>query len=140
MPYAIEEVPGGFAVYNTRTGKTYSHHPIPYEHARKQLYIMRLRPDLAEMHGGGFFDYIKNVFSTSTSRPVEKLLKDYGDFIIKGFEICRTPVESKFQKLLNVISFGKYKKELEKSPYDDLYHLFIVFKCELLGKTIYFST
>jgi len=140
MPYAIKKVPNGYKVYNRNTGKVYSHHPLSLNTAYKQLKVMNKYTDEAELHGAGFFDYIKNVFSTKDSGPVDKLVKNFGDFIIRGFEIYRTPVDSKIGKLLNVISFGKYKKELENSPYDKLFHLFIAFKCELLGKTIYFMT
>lgn len=140
MPYAIKKVQNGYKVYNRNTNKVYSHHPLSLNTAYKQLKIMNKYTDQAEMHGAGFFDYIKNVFSTKDSGPVDKLLKNFGEFIIRGFEIYRTPVDSKIEKILNVISFGKYKREIENSPYDKIFHLFICFKCEYLGKTIYFMT
>lgn len=133
MPYAIKKSGKGFKVYNTQTGKVYSKQPLTLQAAKNQLTILNL-------HGAGFFDYLKNVFSTKNSGPVDKLVKDYGNYVIQSFDIYRTPVESKVQKLLNVVSFGKYKKELEKSPYDELFHLNICFKCTLNDKTIFFMT
>ena len=42
---------------------------------------------------------------------------------ITDIKICRKPISSMINKILNVISFGKFEENLKNSPYDKLFHL-----------------
>lgn len=52
--------------------------------------------------------------------------KQHGNWYIENMEVCRTPVLPKFLKLINALTFGVLKKQIEKRNYDDLYHLYIL--------------
>lgn len=61
---------------------------------------------------------------------VRKLLKNNGEKKIVSAIINRKPVEKKLSGLLNVLSLGQFKKNIENEPYDDLFHLSIVLRTE----------
>jgi hypothetical protein len=61
---------------------------------------------------------------------VRKLLKTNGEKKIVSANINRKPVEKKLSGLLNVLSLGQFKKNIENEPYDDLFHLSIVLRTE----------
>ena len=58
---------------------------------------------------------------------VRKLLKRFGDMKVVSAEIRRSPVQSVLTNAMNVLTFGKFKKNMEKTPYDRLFHLQLVF-------------
>ena len=60
--------------------------------------------------------------------PVEqkRIIDRYGDRTIKSIKIGRTPLPSTLTKALNMVSLGAFNKLVEKSPYDDLFHLFCI--------------
>lgn len=55
----------------------------------------------------------------------QRLITKYGDNIVRRIRIGRTPLPSILTKILNVITFGGFKKLVDKS-YDDLFHLFSI--------------
>lgn len=68
------------------------------------------------------------VHKTLESRPkiLDDLITLKGDVIIKRIEICRNPIKSIFEKLINIASFGMLKRAMDKLGYDRLYHLYLV--------------
>jgi hypothetical protein len=60
------------------------------------------------------------------SKNVRTIMEKVGDMPITEIKIVRSPVKSAVQQLLNIASFGEYKKELDKKPYDTIYHLALV--------------
>ena len=61
---------------------------------------------------------------TDYNAAVRSVLEQYGDQPIKSILVCRNPVSSAVQTALNVVSLGAFKKRLERSPHDDIFHLF----------------
>ncbi|MEN6294173.1 MAG: hypothetical protein ABFD07_19445 [Methanobacterium sp.] len=53
---------------------------------------------------------------------VRELLKKHGDKRIIAMKACRTPITISTD-LLNIVSLGQFKKNLETKPFDDLFHL-----------------
>ena len=86
----------------------------------------RVRQDIIRQQGAGFFDKVANVFTNSQSNDSEKYYKLYKDWYVTAIAVHRSPVQSAVQKLLKVISFGKF--DVKNTNYDELYHLFIVFQ------------
>ena len=61
------------------------------------------------------------------SARAKKVLNEMGNAEIKSAKIVRTPVPEYIIELLNVVSFGDFKKRLKETEYDKLFHLAIVF-------------
>lgn len=55
---------------------------------------------------------------------VRKILKEVGDKYIKSITIKRNPVNSLLTATLNAVSFGEFKKRMDKT-FDNLFHLYI---------------
>jgi hypothetical protein len=88
--------------------------------------------------GAGFFDYIKNVFSSNDryTNKAESMLKKYGNYNVIGIVIEKSPIISAIDKALNLISLGKWAEAKKKYNYDDLYHLYLILTLDLgEGKT-----
>jgi hypothetical protein len=58
---------------------------------------------------------------------VRTALSEMGAQPIKAMFVCRTPVEKYVQTMINFVSMGKFSELKGKMPYDDLYHVFLVF-------------
>lgn len=56
----------------------------------------------------------------------QRILNKYGEYKIKKIKVGRTPLPSILTKVLNVVSLGGFNKLLEQSPYDKLFHLFVI--------------
>jgi len=67
---------------------------------------------------------------TDYNATVRDVLSQYGDEPIKSIKICRMPVSSAVQNALNVVSLGAFKKRLQRSPHDEIYHLFALITLE----------
>ena len=67
------------------------------------------------------------------SPSVKKLLSQYGDVPIVKVVIGRHALASPLVSAINAVSGFQFKKNIEDSPYDKLYHLFL--KITLLGNT-----
>jgi len=74
----------------------------------------------------------KELIYGRTDYPIEqqRIIDRYGDRIIKSIKIGRTPLPSTLTKALNIVSLGAFNKLVEKSPYDDLFHLFCILTLE----------
>lgn len=57
---------------------------------------------------------------------VQHVINRIGDENINKITVHRTPLSKVLKFLLNVTSMGQFDKKLENSPYDTLYHLFLV--------------
>lgn len=70
---------------------------------------------------------VKDILSISTELPpnVKEILKKYGNEIIKGIIIKRTPVSGLIVGALDAFSLGKFGDRMEKRDLDDLFHLFM---------------
>ena len=73
-------------------------------------------------------DVAKKIYSGDTGMPpfVKKILEKYGNQYIKDIKIVRNPVSSAIINALNVASMGAFKKNLNDSPYDKLFHLYLL--------------
>ena len=72
--------------------------------------------------------YKKDVINGRTDYPpkVRTIIKAVGDIPITSIQIIRTPVQSILIKILNALSGGRFEKKLSETPYNKLYHLFII--------------
>lgn len=70
---------------------------------------------------------IRQTFSVSTEYPpnVKEILDKYGDEVIKGIVLKRTPVSSLIVGALDAFSLGKFGNRMEKDDLDNLFHLFM---------------
>lgn len=59
-------------------------------------------------------------------RVLTDLLKREGDQQITNIEVCRVPVTGILQKLANLMTIGKFKRELKRMGYDTVFHLYLV--------------
>jgi hypothetical protein len=59
---------------------------------------------------------------------VRNILSKVGNDTIQSVEVGRTPVPSLLTNALNIISFGEFQKKFGATPYDKLYHLFMVIR------------
>ena len=69
----------------------------------------------------------KEILYGATELPLSvlNLLKLYGNETIKSISIHRTPVPQVITGALNVFSFGKFGKNMQKNDFDTLFHLFL---------------
>lgn len=81
--------------------------------------------------GGGLKDTVVGLFKgrSKYSPAIQSILKKHGDIKIRGAIIKRTPVPSLITQALGTIS-PEFAKRLKESPYDKLFHLFLVLQLE----------
>ena len=79
--------------------------------------------------GKGIVDTAKALLFGRTKLPpqVRKILEKYGDKEIDYIQVARNPLASTTKMALDAVSFGAFSKRAKKLPYDELYHLYIVF-------------
>ena len=72
------------------------------------------------------------VFGRGEAYPpkVRTLLEKYGTSKITSAELRRSPVQSLLTSAMNALTFGKFKKNMAQTPYDQLFHLQIVLTLE----------
>jgi len=92
-----------------------------------------------ELEGEGLGDWLsnlKNVISNPTEalykmpKHIKEKLQEYGNEQIETIYICRQPLEKQNKLLLNIITLGGFKKASQEYGYDDIYHLYMVFKLQ----------
>lgn len=92
--------------------------------------------------GGNFFknafNKIKHVIFNTGSPQTDKVIKEYGQYIIKNAMIHRKPVDKILKDIINIISLGQFNNY--KKSYDEVFHLSVVFECELNGNKVYLMT
>lgn len=62
--------------------------------------------------------------------PVKKLIDQYGREKIKKIEVCRKPIFSSIENVLNATTLGKAKTYLQQNNYDHFYHLWLKLSLE----------
>lgn len=72
-------------------------------------------------------DYGKAVLFGRNDYPpkVRDILKKYGEEIVIGYKIKRTPVSKLLTSALSAVSLGTFGKRFGRSEYDELFHLFL---------------
>ena len=60
------------------------------------------------------------------TKQASKFLKEHGYEKVESIEIIRTPLSSKIDTLLNLITLGKFTEAKSKAEYDKLFHLAII--------------
>jgi len=98
-----------------------------------------------ELKGGNLFNSIAEMFHSGFNRvkslitnPIRlnappyyrSFLEKYGNIKITEILICKTPIHSTFNTILNAVSFGKWNETKDKLNYDQMYHLFMICKLE----------
>jgi hypothetical protein len=63
-------------------------------------------------------------------KSVQNLLKRVGNETIVEIKVARVPLSKILSFFLNLTSLGEFKKRLSETPYDKLYHLFMIVKTE----------
>jgi hypothetical protein len=78
--------------------------------------------------GEGVLDYgTALVYGRNDYSPkVRTIIKQYGMKIINSLTIMRHPIQQAIVELLNMFSFGSFKKNMSKTPYDKLFHLSLI--------------
>ena len=87
--------------------------------------------------GGSIIDLARTViYGRKTYAPAhQKIIESYGENTITSIKVGRKPLSSVLNAVLNVVSLGIYKKWIQRSQYDDLFHLFALITLNN-GKTI----
>jgi hypothetical protein len=87
--------------------------------------------------GGSIIDLARTViYGRKTYAPVhQKIIEEYGLNTITSIKVGRKPLSSVLNAVLNVVSLGIYKKWIQSSEYDSLFHLFALITLNN-GKTI----
>jgi hypothetical protein len=62
------------------------------------------------------------------SPAVKKILGEYGDLVIEEATLYRKPLSTALTASINFVSLGEFYKNLNKTPYDKLFHLCIYLK------------
>ena len=74
-------------------------------------------------------DKYKNVIDKKLqgyTKKVANMIMKHQDKVITDIKVCRTPVVSALQSLLNMASMGRADQNKTANGYDDYFHLFIV--------------
>ena len=83
-----------------------------------------------DLKGDGVISDLKDKFIKKVllDRPkvIDDLIKREGKFIVEKVEVCRKPIRSIFEKLLNVFTFGQLKEKMKEKDYDRLFHLYVI--------------
>ena len=63
-------------------------------------------------------------------KSVQSLLKRVGNNKVIEIKIARSPLSKITSFFLNLTSLGEFKKRLNETPYDKMYHLFMIINTE----------
>lgn len=108
--------------------------------------------ELAKPKEGEDTEFRKEVFNEPiplhAPPQIRRMLKIYGNATIEDAMLCRKPIQQKWLiKLGNFLTMGsieKARKELQAlhgSVYDDLFHVYVIFKLKMPdGKIVYLKT
>lgn len=88
---------------------------------------------ISDMGGSGVVDYFQEKGEQLLDRAVrgrpkilENLIISEGNQIVSAIKVCRRPVTKAFEYILNLLTFGKMKKEMERLGYDNMFHLYLI--------------
>jgi hypothetical protein len=88
--------------------------------------------NIDEIKGNGIFDPIKKVVrkigeKTLIKRPkvMNRLLTTRGNRRITHIQVCREPISKALRGLMNILSFGALKRNMDEKGYDKLFHLWL---------------
>lgn len=84
-------------------------------------------------HGGSIISYLKKKLSPNLSgytKRTTQLLKQFGSIPIKKIAIYRTPLQGILNKIVNIISIGKWNELQKKYGFDKFYHLALIVHLE----------
>jgi hypothetical protein len=65
------------------------------------------------------------------SPKVQKLISKYGGQTIHGITVVRTPLSFFLTTAFNVVSLGEWNKRMANTPYDKLFHLWLIIDTEI---------
>lgn len=88
--------------------------------------------DRAKVFGKRFVQQVKvaPVEQKSMYPPfVAQALNTYGNYYVSNIRICRRPVPSNTESLINFISNGKWNEAKAKYGFDTFFHLYMLFEC-----------
>jgi hypothetical protein len=85
-----------------------------------------------QIEGAGIMDFFKKPKKDYTNGS-KSTIKKYGSLPIVGLEVVRTPILSVLDRVINIISFGKFHKLKKKYNFDDLFHLQLIAKVNMDG-------
>jgi hypothetical protein len=86
-------------------------------------------PSHYDQEGEGFkqqvLDFTRQIFKgrDKLAANSQTKLDKWGDSIIEGVKIVRKPIMPGINKLANLLTKGKFEKDMLKNGYDDLFHL-----------------
>ena len=91
-----------------------------------------------DFEGDGLTDMVKGVYNRLQGffkgvrldfPPKERaLLKMYGQYQIINITLCRAPISSTLNRVLDVVSLGKWSELKSQYNYDHLFHLYMILK------------
>lgn len=99
-----------------------------------------------EMEGGAWHDWLANLYDVirkpkealgKMPKPIWDFNQIYQQYGIVSMEVCREPLSKGLQNVIDRASRGDLIKNLAKSPYEDLFHLYanVHLRNPLNGKT-----
>ena len=137
MPYRLlyDPLERGYYVETKKTGRLHSRHALDHDTAVRQMRAL-YRSVGREPKAGDFIPFIKSIPSRITGffqgkrlnyRPQDReFLGKYGNETIKEVYVLRTPLDGILDKVMSLISLGKFDKMKAEYNYTDYYHLFVV--------------
>jgi hypothetical protein len=80
-----------------------------------------------EIGGGPFMDWVSGLTGRRPGeKDIKKLIVEHGNASITGILVCRDEVQAYVQKLLDLISAGKFSEAKQMYSYDKLFHLYAI--------------
>ena len=132
MPIHLEKSGDKYYYQFGDTGSKYYFNSVNGEQkAYKKVLAQSRAIEYSKHHGeGGIIigNSLIDFFRPRVGFPpaIRKIISENSDKNIKSIIICRNPIKSNLQKILNIISLGKIQKNMKKLGYDKLVHLFMI--------------
>lgn len=137
MPYKINQIsPRRYEVINSKTGTIHSKSTTKKK-AEAQLRLLEnlekkeMKPQKRISKATGIIETGVALLKgrTTYSSRIQTILKNYGNMKIVGATIKRSPVPKLLTTALGALS-NEFAKRLKESPYDKLFHLYLVIQLE----------
>ncbi len=109
---------------------------------RNRVGIMPIkRVDFTELKGEGVVEDAYNWFSDKVlpktlPSAFKTKLKRYANYTITSITVGRDPVNSVIQRILNILTLGKYDAMKRKLYYDDVFHLYAIIRAQKNGQNV----